>query len=77
MTKTGRKRGVVVSLIRDVANRSRRFTLDALCPPLENKQAGDNCRFLVKRGELAVMRPGKPGRWGGIVRAIYVRGKKL
>lgn len=73
MSKTGRKRGVIVAAIRRVASRGRRFTIRPLLKVMTPEQANGIAQCLLNRGELKRVKRGLPGRWGGIVRAVYQR----
>jgi hypothetical protein len=60
-TKTGRRRGVIVGVIREYAATHHHFTVNDL--PLEREVAKDNCHTLVTKGELAIVQKGISGRY--------------
>jgi hypothetical protein len=70
--KTERSYGVIYGLIRTVAARRKRFTVEALMPPLTLRQARDNCQRLLDRGELRRIRVGLGGRFS-FRRTVYSR----
>lgn len=74
--KTGRKRGLVLRVIRSIAASRRKFTIEVL--PFSAPQARRNCLELVRIGELNVVRQGRPGSGGGVIRrAVYKATSKL
>lgn len=74
-SKTGRRRGAVLARIRLIAALGFPFSVTDL--PLPTRRGSLGCQLLAHLGELTVLRPGRPGRFGGAVHAIYQKTSSL
>lgn len=76
-SKTGRTRGVVLKVIREVAGKRKRFKITDLVPPLTFIQARCSLNLLIKNGEIVRAKSAYPMGNGWWLRAIYQRTEHL